>query len=133
MAACRAYIQAMRYAFAFALLLPAAAFAQAAEEDAPTLMERGLQQFFEGLLDEMEPTLDDFQSFAEGLGPAMREMMQEMGPAFAELLEQVDDITNYEAPEILPNGDIILRRREDAPAYEPPPPLPDGPKTGVDL
>ena len=31
------------------------------------------------------------------------------------MLEKIDSFENYERPEILPNGDIIIRRREDAP------------------
>ena len=45
--------------------------------------------------------------------------MQEISPALRELGGLVDDIENYQRPERLPNGDIILRRRADAP---PPPP-----------
>ena len=30
------------------------------------------------------------------------------------------DPRHYHLPEVLPNGDIIMRRREDAPAYEAP-------------
>ena len=32
-----------------------------------------------------------------------------------EVLEEIDSFEHYERPEILPNGDIIIRRREDAP------------------
>ena len=37
--------------------------------------------------------------------------MQEMGPALAELAAQVQDWSAYEAPEMLPNGDIIIRKK----------------------
>jgi hypothetical protein len=30
-------------------------------------------------------------------------------------------LRNYDAPEVLPNGDIIMRRRDEAPTYEPDP------------
>lgn len=85
--------------------------AQEAEEDGPTLMERGAQMFFEGLMQEMEPALDDLRGMAEDIEPAFREFWSEMGPAFAQLLGQIDDLSNYHAPEMLPNGDIIIRRK----------------------
>jgi len=31
----------------------------------------------------------------------------------------IDDPENYQELEVLPNGDVIIRRREDAPAYKP--------------
>lgn len=71
-------------------------------------MERGLDLFFQGLQSEMEPALRDLSG-----------AMDELGPAVTELLEMVDDITNYEMPEMLDNGDIIIRRKPDAPAIPP--------------
>ena len=84
---------------------------EAEEERGTTLMERGAQMFLEGIMREMEPALNDLQGLAEDMGPAMRQFVDEMGPAFAELLGQIDDLSNYHAPEILPNGDIIIRRK----------------------
>jgi hypothetical protein len=43
---------------------------------------------------------------------------EDIGPAMSQMLALIDDIRNYDAPEVLPNGDIIIRRNEDAPAYE---------------
>nr|WP_299679880.1 hypothetical protein [uncultured Roseobacter sp.] len=88
-------------------LITSAAVAQ--EEDPPSMMERGAQQFLEGLLLEMEPALD-----------SMRGFMDQMGPALADLMGQIEDWSVYEAPEILPNGDIIIRRK---PEKEPEPEL----------
>ena len=51
--------------------------------------------------------------------------MEEYRPAMEELSRLMDDIGNYEMPpERLPNGDILIRRKADAP---PPPPLGDLP------
>ncbi|WP_187429234.1 hypothetical protein ROLI_029000 [Roseobacter fucihabitans] len=84
---------------------------RAQEEDAPSIMERGAQQFLEGLLLEMEPAFE-----------GMRGFMQEMGPALSELMGQIEDWSVYEAPEILENGDIIIRRKpQDIPPEETPP------------
>lgn len=56
---------------------------------------------------------------------AFREMMDRLRPALDDLLEtmrvfkDIDSIENYEAPEVLPNGDILIRRRGDAPPWPP--------------
>ncbi|GFE48449.1 hypothetical protein So717_02020 [Roseobacter cerasinus] len=90
------------------VICAAAAAPLSAEEDAPpSPMERGMQQFLEGLLQDMEPAFD-----------SMRGFMQQMGPALMDLMDQVEDWSAYEAPEILPNGDIIIRRK---PEQETPP------------
>ena len=106
------------------ILALVAAPAAAQEGDGKSLMERGMQLFFEGLLDEMEPAIEGFESMAREFGPAMAEMLDEMGPAFAQLLERVGDLSNYEPPVMLPNGDIILRRKPDAPE------MPEAPEIG---
>ncbi|MDT8855295.1 AAA+ family ATPase [Paracoccaceae bacterium Fryx2] len=72
----------------------------AAEEDGLSLMERGAKLLFRGLMSEMEPALD-----------GMAEAMAEMKPAVQALAAMIDDLQNYHAPEKLPNGDIIIRRK----------------------
>ncbi len=111
----RAYIGGMKRillttATSFALILPAAA-QEAGEDDGITLMERGAQMFFEGIMREMEPALEDLQGLADDLQPTLRKFVDEMGPAFADVLSKIDDFSNYHPPEILPNGDIIIRRK----------------------
>ncbi len=103
-----------------ALAAPAAA---QEEDDAPSLMERGAQMFLEGLMKEVEPTLNDLQALSEEFGPALRGFFEEMGPALTALLEQVEDWSVYEPPEILPNGDIIIRRKPSPPPEDA---LPEG-------
>lgn len=85
----------------------------ATEEEGPSLMERGLSLFFEGFTQEMEPALDEMAKALEQLGPTI-------APALESLMAMVDDMTNYEMPEMLENGDIIIRRKPDAPPVEPP-------------
>jgi len=88
-------------------------------EDAPdpsvsdgfNLMEEGAKLLLRGLMNEMEPALDE-------MGEAMTQLGEDIGPAVSQMLALIDDIRNYEAPEVLPNGDIIIRRSEDAPLYE---------------
>lgn len=96
-----------------ALAMPPAASAQEAEAEGPSLMERGLSLFFDGFAQEMEPALGEMAKLLEQFGPTV-------APAMEKLLALVDDMTNYELPEMLENGDIIIRRKPDAPAVEPP-------------
>ena len=111
-------------ALGLALTLMAAPLAAQDTDAAPidegfSLMEEGAKLLLRGLLQEVEPTLDEFQGMAEGVGEAMQLLGAEMGPALAELLGQIDDMRHYDAPAILPNGDIIIRRKPDAPDYQP--------------
>jgi hypothetical protein len=86
---------------ALALLLSTApAFAQdAAMPDNPELSEgaellnRGIQLLLEGLANEIEP------------------MAEEWSEGWADLVEKFGDMQVYHPPEVLPNGDIIIRRR----------------------
>ena len=82
-------------------------------------MERGAQLFFEGLMQEMAPALDELSALMEEAGPALQQFMTQMGPKLREVLEEVEDWSVYEAPEVLPNGDIIMRRKPDAPQAMP--------------
>ncbi|NVO54523.1 hypothetical protein HW561_01805 [Rhodobacteraceae bacterium B1Z28] len=89
------------------LVLPAAA----QEDNGQSLMEQGAELFFDGLRKEMEPALDDLLGLANEFGPAMQSFFAEMGPAIAELAGEIKDWSAYEAPEMLPNGDIIIRKK----------------------
>ena len=86
------------------------------------LIDEGVKLLFRGLLNEAEPALRDLQDFADRAGPKMRELTDRMGPALADILALIDDIQNYSAPELMPNGDIIIRRTPEAPPYVPPAP-----------
>lgn len=86
-----------------------------AEEGGLSLMERGAQLFFEGLMTEVEPTLRELEGLADDIEPALRSFAQEMGPALRDLMAKVEDWSAYEPPVILPNGDILLKRKQDAP------------------
>lgn len=86
--------------------------AQEAEEgEGFSLMERGMQLFFDGLMQEAEPAFDELRRIMEGIEPALSDFVAEMGPALREVLEEVEDWSNYHPPEILENGDIIIRRK----------------------
>lgn len=98
---------ARRTALAVLLLaMPALpAWAEPAET-LPERMERALREMMQGLEPELEDALDWMRSFGT-----------------------IGDPRHYELPEILPNGDIIIRRRDDAPPVSPDAPeqMPEGP------
>ncbi|MEP2892551.1 hypothetical protein [Tateyamaria sp.] len=86
------------------------ALAQEQAGDGLSLMERGAQILLEGLMREMEPALDGVQGWVEEFGPALRG-----------LLDEVEDWSSYTAPEMLENGDIIIRRKPTAEKDQPAP------------
>lgn len=98
-----------RYIVPVAVFLCAAPVAaqQTEPDEGLSLMERGAQMLMEGLLKELEPALEGL----EDLGPSLREFAQSMGPALADLMAEIEDWSAYHPPEMLPNGDIIIRRR----------------------
>ncbi|WP_299894890.1 hypothetical protein [uncultured Ruegeria sp.] len=93
--------------------------AMSQEENSKSLMEQGAELFFEGLRKEMDPALDELLGLADEFGPALQSFLREMGPALAELGAEIKDWSAYEAPEILPNGDIIIRRKQAEELPEP--------------
>ncbi|WP_282059725.1 hypothetical protein [Roseobacter litoralis] len=105
----------MKKIFAALFVLSVAGHSAVAQEgDGSSLMERGAQQFLEGLLQEMQPAWEEMRSF-----------MEEMGPAMMGMMEEVKDWSAYEPPEMLENGDIIIRRKpEGSPIPEQTEPVP---------
>jgi len=115
-----------------AALMGGRALAQEEEEGGKSMMEQGMELFFKGLRDEMSPTLRDLQGLADQFGPEMQEFLREMGPALARLMTEVKDWSRYEAPEMLPNGDIIIRRKpDDEPEDKPEDKLPPAGPTDI--
>jgi len=86
------------------------------EDKGLSLMEEGMLLFFEGLQQEMEPAMDGLRSWMDEAEPALRDFALQMGPALNDLMDQVDDWSAYHPPEVLPNGDIIIRRKAEEPA-----------------
>ncbi|WP_292293685.1 hypothetical protein [Marivita sp.] len=105
-------------------LIPFGAMAQ--EDEGTSLMEEGAKLFFRGLMEEMEPALRELEGLAEDIEPAIRSFAEEMGPALRDLMTQVEDWSAYEPPVVLPNGDILLKRKEDAPPLDDLPPPEEG-------
>jgi hypothetical protein len=95
---------------ALATAQPLTAFAQDSQqnqEEGLSLVERGMRLLFDGLIQEIEPAMGE-----------MAEALKEIEPMARQLASLIGDVKNYEAPERLENGDIIIRRKLDAP--EPP-------------
>ncbi|MCV6592902.1 MAG: hypothetical protein OIF48_08130 [Silicimonas sp.] len=72
---------------ALSLALGAAAPALAEEEAGRDLMSEALRLFMRGLIQEMDPAIEGL----EGL---------------------LDEFPGYHPPEVMPNGDIIIRKRQ---------------------
>ncbi len=100
---------------AICLPLTAAQAQQAPNTDVDeglSLLEQGAQMLLRGMMSEMEPALDD-----------MAKALEEAKPMLDDLLALMGEVQNYHAPEMLPNGDIIIRRKlpgaiEPAPEIE---------------
>lgn len=112
----------MRSLFALCLIA-APAFAQEpspapeADEDGFSLMEEGVKLLMRGMMAEMEPAMEGMQEALQKLEPSLKEL----GPKLSALLSMIDEIGNYDAPVMLPNGDILLRRNAPLPPSEPKP------------
>jgi hypothetical protein len=76
-------------------------------DDGFSLMEEGAKLIMRGMMAEMEPALDEME---KALGD-MQPMLEEIGPQLAELMELIGDFRNYDSPVVLPNGDILIRRK----------------------
>ena len=69
---------------------------------------------------------DDGLRLPKDLDKTLRQLLDDLKPALDEMFrlmenfEGVDDPRHYQLPEVLPNGDIIIRRRPDAPPFKAP-------------
>jgi len=119
MRARRAYIPPMKRLIVGIAVVAALSGPAGAQEAAPeanggagkSLMERGAEMFLDGLRQEIGPALGELRDKADEAAPALREFMQQMGPALVGILARIEDLSAYAPPEMLPNGDIIIRRK----------------------
>lgn len=65
------------------------------------------------------PEPDSFTEFTETLRDLFGDFAQDIAPMFENFGNQIKGLGLYEAPEVLPNGDIIIRRKPDAPREKP--------------
>lgn len=99
-------------AFALALLaMPAAAQEEPAEQET-SLWDWGMSFLGENVPEELAP-LGDMKALLDQFGPTI-------APALEKMMALVDDMTNYEMPVMLDNGDILIRRKPDAPVVTQP-------------
>ncbi|MDJ0992196.1 MAG: hypothetical protein QNI90_01355 [Dinoroseobacter sp.] len=68
----------------------------------------------------------ELDRFSESARRFMQELAGELGPLLLQLEMLMDEITAYQAPEILENGDIIIRRKPDMPDTVPETPEAEG-------
>lgn len=94
---------------ALAIAAPAAAQDDSELSEGLGLLGEGTRLIFEGLMEEMRPMLEEARPYFE----------DEVLPFLNRMGELMDDVTSYELPERLPNGDIIIRRSPDAPEFVP--------------
>jgi hypothetical protein len=102
----------MRNTIVLAAFLAASQPALAQQEggglrDGLGLLGEGSRMILEGLLQEMRPLMEEVRPFFE----------DEVVPMLERMGEIVDDLSYYELPERLPNGDILIRRSPDAPPF----------------
>lgn len=96
----------MRVVFVLCLTLvcaPAVAQDSPATEPPPALMDQ-----VEGLM----------QKFLERIAPQMEQGLNALEPDMQALMDRMRDMVQYHPPEVLPNGDILIRRRQ--PTDQPP-------------
>lgn len=101
-----------------------------AAEEGFSLIEEGAKLVLRGLMSEMEPALDEMGKALDEVGPALESFGAEIGPKLRELVGLIDDFKNYDAPLMLPNGDILIRR--NAP-LAPKPEFTPGPNGEIEL
>ena len=115
----------MKYIILSVALLaqPNIALAEDNEPSGLSLMGRGAKDFFDGMKQEMAPAIEGLSDLGSKVSPALRNFTAQMGPAFTELLNDVEDWSVYEPPQRMPNGDILIKRKPELPAQEAPPVL----------
>jgi len=64
----------------------------------------------------------DLEQFSEDSRKFLQSWVNDLGPLLDALKDKIDDISNYDPPEVLPNGDIIIRRKPVKKPKNPPKP-----------
>jgi len=124
-----------RFALPLCLLLalPATAQEEGDVDEGLGLMQEGGRMLLRGLIDELGPALEEMEGMSQEMRAAIQALASDMGPALRETIRLIDEIGYYEGPEVLPNGDIVIRRKEDAPPYERPEDAPAPPPEEIEL
>lgn len=78
---------------------------------------------------EADPAPNDLEKELEALSEearrALEQALERLGPIIRNMIGMIDDMLIYEAPRVLPNGDILIPRKRG----EPQPPDADAPET----
>lgn len=61
-----------------------------------------------------EALAEGFRLLLEGLAGEIEPLAEDMAEIWRDFLQGVEDLPEYEPPEVLPNGDIIIRRKRGA-------------------
>jgi hypothetical protein len=96
---------------ALTLATPALAQDDNRVEDGLKQLGEGSRLLMEGLMGELAPLMEDLEGLGAELAPFAQALREQLGDAF-------EGLNAYHPPEVLPNGDIILRRKETAPPEE---------------
>jgi hypothetical protein len=75
---------------------------------APTQAE---EQTMENLLKQVEELSNNAQTLLEGWVEELGPKLEELGPTLEGLADKIDGMSAYHPPEVLENGDIIIRRK----------------------
>ena len=87
-----------------AVLVPLSARADGDAQRGADLVEQGMTLLMQSLMDQMKPTLEE-------IAPKL----QELAPQLEVLRDKIIDFSAYELPEVLPNGDILIRKKQPVP------------------
>ncbi len=66
---------------------------------------------------------DNAQTLLEGWKEEIGPKLDEIGPALGEMIDRLGDMSAFHAPEVLENGDILIRRKQ--PLTPEPAPVPE--------
>ncbi len=70
------------------------------------------------------PLPDGLDELAEGMRNFLDGIQEDIAPLMEDLAGRLQGLNQYHPPEVLPNGDIIIRRKQ-------PNAVPDGPETNA--
>ena len=99
----------MRHLALILALCAAPALAEEGDaEEGLGLIDRGMEMLLDEFMDRMDPAIEEFR---DRMDPALEEFRDRVGPALEDLRDQLQALGDYHPPEMLPNGDIIIRRK----------------------
>ena len=58
-----------------------------------------------------QETQEPAEPFSRGFEEMLRDLVSDLEPKLRELRDAIGNLDDYEAPEMLPNGDILIRRK----------------------